>query len=137
MSRFITACAGISILVAACQAPRERRSSSDHNRLTAAEIARTDAQNAYQAVANLRPNWLLGRGTTSIRDPQTSVLDVYLDGVSTGSGPEYLTGIHVSQVLEMRFYDAAQAGVRFGMGHPRGVLDVITVRDYTIDSLTR
>jgi len=31
----------------------------------------------------------------------------------------------ILDVAEVRYWDAAQASARFGMGHPRGVLEII------------
>jgi hypothetical protein len=93
------------------------------NLLTAAEIAAANADNttAYDAVARLRPNWLVARGVAT-QGPEYPV--VFVDGQQFGP-PESLRGIQAYHVEEIRFYDITQAGARFGIkGGTGGVIEV-------------
>lgn len=56
------------------------RSSPD--RLTRAEISKSNASNAYERISRLRPNWLRATGTGSISGgaARTQIILVYLDG---------------------------------------------------------
>lgn len=118
----------VLLSTAACVVPHKSGARPvDRDRVLAKDFADRDFTNAYEVVECLRPNWLTSRGPTSVRDPRPQYADVFVDGISTGSGPEYLTQIHISQVLEIRFYRPSEAGARYGMNHPRGVIDVITV----------
>jgi hypothetical protein len=40
-------------------------------------------------------------------------------------GADYLRQVHSLDVSEVRYWDAGQASARFGMGHPRGVIELI------------
>jgi hypothetical protein len=37
---------------------------------------------------------------------------------------DYLKELGVLDVSEVRYWDAASASARFGMGHPRGVIEI-------------
>jgi hypothetical protein len=52
----------------------------------------------------------------------TSV-DVYMNGTHLGNA-DYLRQMRVLDVSEVRYWDAGQASARFGMGHPRGVIEL-------------
>ncbi len=94
--------------------------------LTAADIAaaHADVQTAYDAVARLRPNWLVVHGVTNTDG--TALATVYLDGQQYGA-PGSLRNIPAYQVEDMRYYDVTQAGARFGIrGGTGGVIEVRT-----------
>lgn len=38
---------------------------------------------------------------------------------------DYLRGLRVQDVTSVTYWNAGQASARFGMGHPRGVLELI------------
>ncbi len=79
--------------------------------------------NAYEAIQALRPTWLRPRGVNSIRSP--SQVWVYRDGTRLG-GVETLRGASILDIAEIRFYDAAAANQRWGVGHGAGVISVAT-----------
>lgn len=93
--------------------------------LLADEIQRTAAVTAYDAVRQLRPEWLRRRGRSSIQNATAEVLVVYLDGTRFG-GPETLRSVAIGSVLEIRHLDASNATTRFGTGHAGGALLVRT-----------
>jgi hypothetical protein len=78
---------------------------------------------AYDAVESLRANWLRTRGADSFQNP--SHVRVYLDNVSLG-GVENLRSIVLTNVVYMRFYDAAAATSRWGLDHGSGAIYVST-----------
>lgn len=91
--------------------------------LSAEEIAAANADNAtaYDAVARLRPNWLVARGVAT-QGPEFPV--VFVDGQQFGP-PESLRNIQAYHVADIRFYDITQAGARFGIrGGTGGVIEV-------------
>jgi hypothetical protein len=49
--------------------------------------------------------------------------NVFMNGQLLGTA-EYLRDVRVSDVTEVRFWPAGQAAARFGMGHPRGVIEL-------------
>lgn len=93
------------------------------NALTAEEI---DAENAntgtaYDAIARLRPNWLVARGV-AVQGSEYAV--VFVDGSQHGD-LNSLRSIAAYHVAEARYYDITQAGARYGIrGGTGGVIDV-------------
>src|SRR5207244_2549300 len=84
--------------------------------LSAEEIenAHADITNAYDAIARLRPNWLLPHGITSGQNngAGTEYALVYVDGQSYGD-INTLRGIPAYHVGSVRYWDVTQAGSRF------------------------
>lgn len=90
--------------------------------LRAGEIATVHVRTAYEAVQQLRPQFL--RWT---RGPEHSAdgLVVYVDGVRRG-GVEELNHLPAALVREIRFLTAMEATTLYGMGHTVGALDIRT-----------
>ena len=92
------------------------------------ETAHADATNAYDAIARLRPNWLLPHGVTSGQQngAGTEYALVYLDGQLYGD-LNSLRAISAFHVGSVRYYDVTQAGARFGIrAGSSGVIEVTT-----------
>jgi hypothetical protein len=94
------------------------------NVITSEQMIGVNAQNAYDAVQKLRPAWLTTRGPTSISNSEPDVASVFLGGNQIGT-VEALRNLRPDDIQELRYYEASEAGARFGMGHSRGVIDVI------------
>ena len=109
--------------------------------ITAAEIERAGINgSAYDLVYTLRPTWLNLRGLNSSREaakvvtvngqevlvPGDPELMVYLDNVRLGTISE-LRNISAAGVLGVRYFDGPQATFRWGAGHARGAIQVLTV----------
>jgi hypothetical protein len=92
--------------------------------LTHEQLAATSSDNLYDAIAKLRPEWLTSRGPTSVSDPTPTQASVYMNGSMLGKA-DYLREMRVLDVSEVRYWEAGRAAARFGMGHPRGVIEVI------------
>ena len=87
--------------------------SSSPNVLTAEQIRETDAVALYDALLELRPIWLRGRG-------QSGPV-VYIYGLRRGPvGTLY--GIAANQVVRVEFMSGLDATTRYGTGHSGGVL---------------
>jgi len=99
----------------------------NENRINAAELAALSGEDAYQAVERLRPQWLRSRGPTSVTDPSPTLPNVFMHGTHVG-GLDYLRQIHLNDIQELRYWPPGEASARFGMGHPRGVIEVIPRR---------
>jgi len=95
----------------------------DPNRISEGEIGELEFHTAYEVIQTLRPQWLRSRGVNSFIDPTPSFADVFLDGTFIGK-LEYLWNVSAMNVKELRFWGPAEAGVRFGMGYPRGVIEI-------------
>lgn len=87
------------------------------------EIQESTATNAYDLVTQARPIWLRSRGTASLRGGPPPLPIVYIR--TTRQGPvETLRGIATVTLQELRFVDAPTATMRYGNGHPGGVIEV-------------
>ena len=95
------------------------------NLITEEELAKSAARNGLQAVQMLRPDWLRGRGATSIRETAPTQVVVYVNEQRLG-GPEQLEGFAVTAIKSLRFMNASEATNRWGTGHGGGVIAVTT-----------
>jgi len=94
--------------------------------LTAQEVAlaHADVMNAYDAIARLRPNWLVSRGVSTFGSGNTEFAVVFVDGQQHGS-LETLRRIPAWHAKEYRYYDVTQAGATFGIqGGMGGVIEI-------------
>ncbi len=98
--------------------PAAERGSSDL--LTRQEIAAIPADNAFDAVQRLRPEFLRERAT-GFGNSERPV--VYINGIRQG-GVEVLRSIAASSVSEIRYLSAASASTRYGLNVSAGVIDV-------------
>jgi len=94
--------------------------------LFASEIVRAQVLDTYQAVSQLRPQFLKVRGPLL---PTTNHLGlrVFLDDLDVG-GVDALRTIPIEQVTAIRYLNASDAQFRWGNDHPYGVILVLTSR---------
>lgn len=113
-------------LAAACARGTSQGSSGGSRSvvLTQEELAATNSSNLYEAIQKRRPDWLTSRGPVSATDPTPAVASVFMNGTLLGKA-EYLRDMAVLDVTEVRYWDAGRASARFGMGHPRGVIEIV------------
>jgi ABC-type phosphate transport system substrate-binding protein len=113
-------------LVAGCAAATTQGTSGRGNgtQLTQSELAAANADNLYEAIAKLHPEWLSSRGATSVTDSSPTGVDIYMNGTFLGKA-DYMRDVRLLDVGSVRYWDAGQASARFGMGHPRGVIEII------------
>jgi hypothetical protein len=96
--------------------------------ITESEIADANAATAYDAVMQLRANFLSDRGPTSIIDAASPrEPTIYLDGMMYGPGGS-LRNIPANTVATIRLYRAWEASTRFGAPDVAGVIEVVTRR---------
>jgi len=93
--------------------------------LTQEQMRENNFTNAYDAIASLRANWLVVRGTDSFSTP--SEVLVYYDQTKLG-GVENLKAVTVNQVVYMRRYSGIEATQRWGVGHSAGVIFISSRR---------
>ena len=114
----------IGVFLVGCNLPGPGEGSpSSRDLITAEDIATTSAQNAYEVVERFQPQWLTSRGNVSVTNSAATVASVFVNGIQVGD-VEYLRNLLPHDIAEMRYYNAGEAGARFGMGHPRGVIAV-------------
>jgi len=129
--RFLTG----SLLVAlaaspACASRQAAVGTANKNVVTLDELSATNSRYVYQALEKLRPSWLTSRGPANIgnvREATEAVANVYINGSRMGN-VTYLRQVYVSDVHEVRYWTAGEASARFGMGNPRGVIEIIPRR---------
>jgi hypothetical protein len=89
--------------------------------ITRDELAKVNAQTAYDAVQKLRPTLLKNRGRTSILGANIQTPMVYLDDQMLGT-LERLRDIDAQTLDSIRYLSASEAQLKWGSGHPGGVL---------------
>jgi hypothetical protein len=119
----------LGILISGCASTREGTTGKGQSDvLTAAEIAETTAQNAYDAISLKRPFFLKSRGPRSLQGaPVGQTVEfpvVYVNGMYYGE-LETLRNIHVTQIKEIRYLDHNAATLRYGTGHTGGIIAVL------------
>ena len=118
----LTACAS----AAANTAPTPRISSLGREVLTAAEIVASRVTDVYQAVTQLRPEFLRRRPGMLAISPYAEVsIAVYLDEIPYGRA-ESLRQIPLERVRLIRYLSTTEANLKFGGSHPAGAIVVTT-----------
>lgn len=103
-------------------------SSAGSNVLTAAEIVASHVSDAYQAVVQLRPNFLRLRYESPVPTvTQSYAVAVYLDDLLVGDA-ETLRSIPLGDVRTIRYLPPMEADMRFGGQHPGGAILVATIQ---------
>lgn len=110
--------------LAACATMSVRQDPAEENYLSGEELAGSNSRTVYEALERLRPQWLTSRGPVSATDPTLARPNVYMNGARIGD-LDYLRQVNVIDVGGVRFWTAAEASARFGMGNPRGVIEII------------
>jgi hypothetical protein len=126
----------ISVSMAACSSTSATssetlalRSAPARNVITATEIVRSRVSDVYQAVTQLRPDFLRRRSSTATLTPARSsaVVVVYLDEMPLG-GEESLRSIPLERVRVIRYLSPFDADLRWGGSHPAGAILVTTLK---------
>ena len=98
------------------------------NVLTAAEIVASRVSDVYQAVTQLRPDFLRRRSaSTTIAPMKSSAITVYLDELPFGT-VESLRSIPLERVRIIRYLTPFDADLRWGGSHPAGAILVTTLK---------
>lgn len=118
-----------ALLLASCQPQVNDQMEYNASFITEAEIDKSGAQTAYDAVKKLRGNFLAVRGRTSLNasDPQEQIPqpNVWLDGQYFGP-VNALKSIPANQVGSIRMYRSWEVQARFGPNNLGGVIEVTT-----------
>ena len=95
--------------------------------ITREEISRTgSAQNAFQLIQTLRPQWLITRGITNLRQAAGEEdIVIYMDNARLGYRDQ-LRRVPLGGVRYLEFYDARRATQRWGGGHIHGAIFIST-----------
>lgn len=125
----------ISVSIAACASGSATssenlalRASPARNVLTATEIVASRVSDVYQAVTQLRPDFLRRRSTSlSLAPVRANAVAVYLDELPFG-GVESLRSIPLDRVRVIRYLSPFDADLRWGGSHPAGAILVTTLK---------
>ena len=130
LRRALFVLASISCIGCAAAGPPTHHASRGMRRdmITAAEIVAARVTDVYQAVMQLRPEFLRRRGG-SIHGASTLVTNVvvYLDELPYGS-VESLRYIPLERVRVIKYVSPTDADMRWGGSHPTGAILVMTLR---------
>lgn len=128
------ACVVLSVSLAACATANSAssenlafRSSPARNAITATEIVASRVSDAYQAVTQLRPDFLRRRSASVTMTPRPAAVSVYLDDLPYG-GVESLRAIPLERVRVIRYLSPFDADLRWGGSHPAGAILVTTLK---------
>ncbi len=95
--------------------------------ITAAEIVAARVTDAYQAVLQLRPEFLRRRGASAIPSFVSPTAVVYLDNLPYGPA-ESLRSIPLERVRTIRYLSPNEADFRWGGVHAAGAILVTTLK---------
>lgn len=100
---------------------------SDPDMITREEIDRSPgSRNAYELIQSIRPQWLITRGLTNLRQASGAEdIVVYMDNARLGYREE-LRRVPLGGVRYLQFYDARRATQRWGQGHIHGAIFIST-----------
>ncbi len=121
----ITTWALVPLLLAACATVSRAPQTHDRLRISADELMATHASTLFDAIQQLRPEFLRARGVSSISSPGADVPRVFVDNVEMGD-IQFLKTISVGDVAEVQRIPAEQATTRWGTGYIGGALMVLT-----------
>jgi len=115
------------ITSAACATPGRHTLGEPEDTLTAQQMIDANAVTLYEGVLKLRPRWFNSRGPRSVTDQTPTIANVVVGGQVVGD-IEYLRNLRPEDVAYLRYYDVGEAGVRFGMNNPRGVIEIVFMK---------
>jgi hypothetical protein len=124
---FMLAALSMSACAAATSSSPHSFSSAGRDVITAAEIVSSHVTDVYQAVTQLRPEFLRRRGATAIPLIAAPQVEVYLDDLPLGSA-ESLRSIPLDRVRLIRYVSPVEADLRWGGSHSAGVILVTTLK---------
>ena len=97
----------------------------DRNMITADEIARANASNAYEIIERLRPAFLRTRGAESLQNTAPPTPIIYLDGMRYGT-LQSLVNVPAMGIVSIQYLSAIDATQRFGFDNSGGAILITT-----------
>jgi hypothetical protein len=99
---------------------------ADATLITQEQIDSCHAVSAFEAVDRLHPLFLAGRGKMSLQ-PGTAIAmpNVYVDNQFYGDAT-VLRNISAESIESIKFFNPAEAQLKFGTGNPAGVIGIFT-----------
>lgn len=98
------------------------------NLITRAQIEESQAITAFDVIRALNPQWLRARGqTVGLANATPVTPTVFMDGTRIGD-LDILNAYQVRDIQEIHYLDPGRAASRYGMGYPRGIIEIISLR---------
>jgi hypothetical protein len=126
--RLVCVCVGLATTACAATTTGSTRQvfrNAGRDVITAAEIVASRVSDVYQAVAQLRPEFLRRQNQATLMTPAT--VAVYLDDLPFGT-VESLRSIPLDQVRLIQYMRSTEANFRWGGSHPAGAILVTTLK---------
>jgi len=115
---------GLAACSHAAHMPRDVAASHDSDLITARDFSAVTGSTVYDAVRQLRPEWIM-RSRPNLVLPNQNLI-IYVDGNRYGSGIDGLRLITIRSAYSVRYFSPSNAEGRFGPGHFLGAIEVIT-----------
>jgi len=113
------------LTLGACNPKSARVAPQDRNLITADEIVKSNATNAFEAVERLRPAFLRTRGSQSLQNQEPPTPMVYLDGMRYGT-LQTLASVPTIGIVSIQYLNAIEATQRYGFGNEGGAIMIVT-----------
>lgn len=123
--RTLAIAAAALLVLGACGGRPRHVTPQDRNLITADEIARSNATNAYEAVERLRPSFLRTRGSQSLQNQEPPTPMIYIDGMRYGPLAT-LASVPAIGIVSIQYLSAIEATQRFGFGNEGGAIMITT-----------
>jgi len=123
--RRIAILAAALLTLAACSPKSARVTPQDRNLITADEIAKSNATNAFEAVERLRPAFLRTRGSQSLQNQEPPTPMIYVDGMRYGP-LQTLASVPTLGIVSIQYLTAIEATQRYGLGNEGGAIMITT-----------
>jgi hypothetical protein len=122
--RYVAILLAVTGCLCACSSGTGGGARPQRNVITAEEMTAANVTYAYEAVEQLRPQWLTWRPSRSVTNPTPLLPVVFLDNNYYGDLDELWTLV-VSEIREIRFLDDREAVYRYGTKYNSGIIQVI------------
>lgn len=97
----------------------------DRTTISADELRESQAQNLYEVVQRLHPEWLTARGVGTLSGGTPGEVNVYL-GTQRAGTSDYLRQQSVNSASALHYFTASEAQSRFGNGNGNGVIQIVS-----------
>ncbi|MDB4891056.1 MAG: hypothetical protein JWL61_2911 [Gemmatimonadetes bacterium] len=123
MTRRLFVAVTVAMLASACASGGTQATTSQRNVITSEELGRAGDVSVYDALLQIRPNFLRSRsGPSTATLPQP--VQVYISGMLM-PGIDHLKQVMVRGVKDVTFLEPQQAIARFGGNNTGGALVVV------------
>ena len=123
--RTLAIAAAALLAAGACSPKSAHVTPQDRNVITADEIAKSNATNAYEAVERLRPSFLRTRGSQSLQNQEPPTPMIYVDGMRYGPLAT-LASVPSLGIVSIQYLSAIDATQRYGIGNEGGAILIVT-----------